>query len=271
MVFRQYSPSKALSAYIKCYWILESEFVPGEPERILPDGCTELIFHYGDQYKRISEEGATEQPKSLLVGQIKRAIRVQPTGKTGMLGIRFYPWGLYPFTVMPVNELTEQFVEADILFKQADNLSEQLCSSLSQQEMIEYTEAFLLSIISKQHQKYFYHADKFSGIIPELLKDTSEASVSHLAITANMSERQFNRKFNEITGLSPKHFIRIARMQQFIHSYRGVRNSTSLHSLIYGCGYYDPAHFTRDFKDIAGINPSAYFEELKDLGSAMLL
>ena len=271
MIFRQYSPSKALSGYIKCYWILESEFVPDEPERILPDGCTELIFHYGDQYERISEEGATEQPKNLLVGQIKRAIRLQPTGKTGMLGIRFYPWGLYPFTAMPVNELTEQFVEADVLFKQAGDLSEQLCSSLGQQEIIQHTEAFLLSIINKRHRKHFYHADKFSGIIPELLKDTSDASVTGLAASANLSVRQFNRKFNEVTGLAPKQFIRIARMQQFIHSYRSVRDSASLHSLIYDCGYYDPAHFTHDFKNISGINPSAYFEELKDLGSAMLL
>jgi AraC-like DNA-binding protein len=267
MLFRQYQPSEALSAYIKCYWILESEYSPGPPERILPDGCTELIFHYGDSYSRVAEGGMKEQAKTLLVGQIKRAIQLQANGKTGMLGVRFYPWGLHAFMGIPVSELTEQHVDAKLIFRQLAELEDQIASA-KHEEMIQKTESFLLEVFRKQKQKYFYQADRFAGILRQMAY-SDEHAVSAMAIAANMSVRQFNRKFNEVTGLSPKHYMRIGRVQQFIGKYRA--DTTSLSSLIYECGYYDPAHFSHDFKDIAGVNPSEYFEGLQDLGSAMLL
>ena len=251
MLFRQFQPSKELSGYIKCYWILECEYQPGLPERILPDGCTELIFHYGDSYSRLSEEGLTDQAKSLLVGQIKRAIQLQANGQTGMLGVRFYPWGLHALMGVPVSELTDQHIDARLIFKQLSELEEQV-NNRGHEGMIERTEGFLLRILKGQKQKHFYQANRFAAII-------------------NMSVRQFNRKFNEVTGLSPKHYLRITRMQEFISQYRQWGDAKSLSSVIYDCGYYDPAHFCHDFKDIAGVKPSEYFEGLQDLGSAMLL
>jgi AraC-like DNA-binding protein len=270
VIFRQYRPSKALAAYIKCYWVLESEYFPGPPERILPDGCTELIFHYGDNYHRISDGKPLEQPKNILVGQIKQAIELQATGKTGMFGIRFHPWGLYPFTGVPSDKFADLHIESGQFFKDIHVLSEQF-QFLGHEEMVVHVEAYLIGVFKKQKQRHFYDADRFAAIIPEMLKDVSSVSVSSIAGMANMSERQFNRKFGEVIGLSPKHFIRIARVQQFVNSYNPGNRQRSLGDLIYDCGYYDPAHFSKDFKDIAGVSPSIYFEGIQDLGKAMLL
>lgn len=250
--------------------MLECEYFPGPPERILPDGCTELIFHYGDKYQRISDGQPMEQPKNILVGQIKQAIELQALGRTGMFGIRFHPWGLYPFTGVPTGEFTDMHIESEQFFKDINDLSEQF-HLLGHEEMVGYVETFLMSIFKKRKQRFFYDADRFSAIIPEMMKDVSIASVSGMASMANMSERQFNRKFGEVIGIAPKHFIRIQRIQQFINAYQQTQDTTTLSGLIYDCGYYDPAHFSKDFKDIAGLNPSQYFEGLQDLGKAMLL
>jgi AraC-like DNA-binding protein len=250
--------------------VLECEFFPGPPERILPDGCTELIFHYGDNYQRISGGEPIEQPKNILVGQIKQAIELQATGMTGMFGIRFHPWGLYPFTGVPGDTFADMHIESSQFFKDINDLSEQF-HLLGHEEMVTYVETFLVNIFKNQKQKRFYDADRFAAIIPLMLQDISTISVNSIAGLANMSERQFNRKFGEVVGLSPKHFIRIARIQQFINSYQRTADVATLSGLIYDCGYYDPAHFSRDFKDIAGVSPSVYFEGLQDLGKAMLL
>ncbi|HYD20063.1 MAG TPA: helix-turn-helix domain-containing protein [Flavipsychrobacter sp.] len=269
MLFRQFQPSKALSAYVKCYWILECEYYPGPPERILPDGCTELIFHYGDSYSRVSGKGLEEQAKTLLVGQIKRAIELQANGRTGMMGVRFYPWGLHALMGIPVSELTGQHIDARLIFKQLSELEEQV-NNCGHEGMIQSTEDFLLKILKHQKQKHFNQADRFAAIIKHI-SGTDDNAVGVMAASANMSVRQFNRKFNEVTGLSPKHYLRITRMQEFISQYRQSGDAKSLSSVIYDCGYYDPAHFSHDFKDIAGVKPSEYFEGLQDLGSAMLL
>ncbi len=249
---------------------MESDCAPGIPERILPDGCAELIFHFGDKFQRLSGDSHTDQPDMLLVGQLKKAIVLQATGKTGILGIRFYPWGLYPFTGAPADEFTDRHIASEDHFKSISHLADNLYGN-SQGDMLRHAEGFLLGLLKQRKQKYFNEADRFAALLPEMMKDTTGLSVGNAAAMANMSVRQFNRKFGEVIGLSPKHFIRIARMQQFIHSYRMADTESSLSSLIYDCGYYDPAHFSRDFKDIAGVNPSEYFEDLQDFGKAMLL
>lgn len=269
--FRQYKPSQSLSAYIKCYWILQSDCFPGPPERILPDGCAEIIFHFGDHYRRISGDTYVEQPKTVLVGQIRQAIELQATGMTAMLGVRFQPWGLYPFTGIAGDALTDQHLDPTQFFRAIDDLSDQFhLLQLSDSQMVSRVEAFLIDTFRKQKQKAFYEADRFAAIIPDILRNQSGMSVSSMAAMANMSERQFNRKFGEVIGLSPKHFMRIARLQQFIGAYQGNAHTT-LSDLIYDCGYYDPAHFSRDFKNIAGVSPSLYFEGMQDLSRAMLL
>jgi AraC-like DNA-binding protein len=270
MVFRQFSPSRELSAYVKCYWVLETDCPPGPAERILPDGCCELIFHYGDKFNRLTEDGFSEQPASLLVGQIRSAILLQATGRTGMFAIRFHPWGLYPFTGIPANEFTGAHLAAETLFPDMGELQEILVFSGDHEAMALHAGKFLLRILSKRKQRYFYNADRFAGIIRRMTGSAPGLSVTAVATLANMSERQFNRKFNEVTGLSPKHFMRITRMQQFIDDHmRG--NGQPLSQLIYEHGYHDPAHFSHDFRSIAGINPTEYFEGLDGLGSAMLL
>lgn len=41
--------------------------------------------------------------------------------------------------------------------------------------------------------------------------------------------------------------------------------STDYHQIIHDLGYYDQAHFIRDFKDIIGISPLKYLNGVKQL------
>ena len=45
--YREYPIRRVLASFIKCIWSLESDGpVYTLPERILPDGCVELVFHF---------------------------------------------------------------------------------------------------------------------------------------------------------------------------------------------------------------------------------
>jgi Domain of unknown function (DUF6597) len=50
---REYPIHPALAPYVKCVWSLESDTpVHGSGrERILPDSCVELVFHFHDPYR----------------------------------------------------------------------------------------------------------------------------------------------------------------------------------------------------------------------------
>ncbi len=58
MNYQTFEPNQDLTPLIKCYWTLESpkEETP-QKQTIVPDGCMEMIFHYGDLYRQYTENG----------------------------------------------------------------------------------------------------------------------------------------------------------------------------------------------------------------------
>lgn len=61
MDYQTYKTNEDLATFIKCYWTLESpEEDKAERQTIIPDGCVEMIFHYGDLYKQYTENSNLE-------------------------------------------------------------------------------------------------------------------------------------------------------------------------------------------------------------------
>ena len=81
MHYREIPPSPKLSRYVESFWRLESGSKPDmvAREKILPDGCVELIFNLADPFRRFHANGEIEkQPRLLIAGQMRRF-----TGRTG--------------------------------------------------------------------------------------------------------------------------------------------------------------------------------------------
>src|SRR6476620_3853489 len=118
MNYLTFDPNKDLNTFVKCYWSLESpkEENP-QKQTIVPDGCMEMIFHYGDLYKQYTENGnSIIQPKCFLIGQLTRPLQIEPTGKTGIFSVRFRPDGFSPFATIPIKEMENTAVSLEKLF-----------------------------------------------------------------------------------------------------------------------------------------------------------
>jgi hypothetical protein len=101
---REYPVDPALVQFIKCIWSLESErpITDAPRERILPDGCVELVFHFHDSFRTHFPSGrAALQPASFVVGQMKRFLEIEPAGRAGFVAVRFSPTELTAFSVSP--------------------------------------------------------------------------------------------------------------------------------------------------------------------------
>jgi AraC-like DNA-binding protein len=79
-------------------------------------------------------------------------------------------------------------------------------------------------------------------------------SVQDLADEAGLSLRQFQRRFQTLTGLNPKHYARICRIGQAVHR-KELEPGASWTELALECGYADQSHFIRDFKALTGALP----------------
>src|SRR5262249_45351761 len=96
----------------------------------------------------------------------------------------------------------------------------------------------------------------------------SRISVSATARHAGLSMRQFERRFREAVGISPKLFSRMQRFQHVFHALEGPHTDWVTEAI--RCGYFDQAHLIRDFREFTGATPTALLSEEVDLARRLL-
>lgn len=257
MLYREFTPIPALSKFIKCIWTLEGRSHDlTSREKVLPDGCMELMFHYGDAFKCYREEGKPgTQPHSFVFGQITRSIELAPPGNIGIIAVRFYPQGLQPFMRFSLKELTDQWISSEDVFGKAwKEVEDKLFEAATVEMKAELLQAFLLQQLLKNNNYDHLAAEWVSRI----LASKGMASVDDLIKGQRISYRQMERRFTSAVGINPKMLSRITRLQQFLKVVQhGQVNS--LTALAYDMGYYDQSHFVKDFKSFTGLTPRQYF------------
>ncbi len=257
MNYQTFEPSIELTTLIKCYWTLESpkEETP-EKQTIVPDGCIEMIFHYGDLYRQYTDNGKSIiQPKCFAIGQLTRPLDIEPTGETGIFAVRFHPNGFLPFATIPIKEMENTAVSLEKLFKNDGRKIEQnILTASSTFERIKLIETFLLNRLADTKT-----IDRIvKSIVETILTANGQLSVDELSKQTNIHRRQLERKFSSAIGLSPKQLSKTIRLQATLKMLLS-KKFTSLTTLAYENEFYDQAHFIRDFKDLTGFTPKEFY------------
>lgn len=259
MRYSEHKVAPILAKHIECVWLLESggEAVSDSPERLLPDGCIELILNFGDLFREHKEAGQSNlQPRRFVVGQMTRPVLVSPTGRVQILGIRFAPGGTLPFFPCSPGELTNRITPlADAANALEQELSGRIFEARSLPEKIRLLETALI--------KHLLTVDSgrasLQGAISRIIRAGGQTSIDLLANDLGISGRQLERRFLNEVGLGPKLLCRILRFQQV---FRAVESADPNWAKIAAdCGYYDQAHLIRDFRQFAEQTPGLLFEQ----------
>lgn len=259
MDYQVLNPVAELQPFVKCFWTMEAEREE-QPirQRIVPDGCMEMIFNYGDRFRQYFEDGTSIlQPKSFVFGQITSFIEVAPTGVTGIIATRFLPEGLTPFLDIAVAELENKAVSIEEVFgEKGKQLEQDVISASDNQQRISIIETFLFSRLTEPKA-----IDAITRACVEVIfQSQGQLGVVELADKVNVNRRNMERKFTAAIGMSPKQLSRVARLQATLKML-DQKKYTSLTSLAYENGYYDQAHFIKDFKEFTGMSPKSFFGE----------
>ncbi len=270
MLFKTYTPAAVLAPHIRSFWTLEMDEVPQKQELILPDGCMELIFHYGDAYCTNIRDINEPQPYNIVIGQIEKAIELKPTGRTGIISARFHPWGFYTLTGIPADKLRNNYLPASDVFGNAvEELAQQLSIAAHEDKVLLLTD-FLTHRLAIRKEDYYKKETTYIQALQELEKENGNIPVAEMAERCNVSVRQFSRTISKLIGLPPKHYARILRLHAFLNNYNTDR-SQSLTNALYAAGYYDQAHFIKEFRDISSYAPSEFFKGNNEMAELMLL
>ena len=253
MHYSETKPKALLRRFVECFWTLESERPSSEAERILPDGCVELILNFGAEFSQHCEEQRKLQPRNFLVGQMTGPILISPTGAVRLIGIRFHPGGTLPFLRLPLHEITDQVVELGSLSSKLErDLLNATSTSTTLAEKVTAVEDFLTrELLSRKHDS------RLTQLAARIVETGGLVSVDQLANDAGISSRQLERRFLREVGLGPKLLGRIIRFQQV---FRAVEQCDAAWATVaIECGYYDQAHLIRDFHQFARQTPAVLF------------
>jgi AraC-like DNA-binding protein len=90
---------------------------------------------------------------------------------------------------------------------------------------------------------------------------TIESLLQNLSVT----ERTLERKFKLHIGITPKRFSDIVRLNISAKRMQQLKTGRSLTAIAYESGYFDQAHFIKEFKKYTGITPHQYQAQARPL------
>jgi AraC-like DNA-binding protein len=257
-MYRLQPPSIPLRPFVENFWYHEGVSASHFFERLLPDGAIELIIDLTDTPKTWSDAGGVRTVRSgWISGQHSRHIVIEAAKRSCMIGARFHPGGAYPFLDVPVSELNDDVVELESVWgAAAAQLRERLLAAASIEKRFELLERALVRRAGARIEI----DPGLAFVLGKLRQDPGGASIRDLADGIGMTQKRLVRTFEEKVGLKPKTLARVLRFQNVL--LRIERESRVSWSFLAGeAGYYDQAHFIREFEALSGLQPSRYLVE----------
>lgn len=257
MNYQTYKPHKNLESIVKFYWTLEVPFDPNnQKQKIVPDGCIEMTFNFGDKIKRFtSETDFILHPNAMVMGQRTKSFDILPIGNVDTFAICFYPIGFANFVTMPLENLVDKEVPISELFGQieAHILEQQMTQADDTRQRIGIIEAFLLKMLVGKNTI----SNIVKSTVDVLLKTNGTTPINDILIDDISKRRQLERHFRKQIGISPKQLSKAIRLQATLNLLLNKKLET-LTDIAYESEYFDQNHFIKDFKDLVGVTPKEY-------------
>lgn len=231
MDFQWVAPSPAASEFVDHYWILDSA-EPSPAQRVVPDGCPELIIHLGAAFESRMANEWRRQPRSFVAGQLIAPLFLRGTGPARILGATFRPDGLRGVLDARADELTGDLHALDT----------------GEIDCIGQLDAWLVRRSRRRADPLVTEA------VRRIADSRGSCDIASLARCLGISTRSLERRFLASTGLPPKRF---ARMRRFQAVFPRIEEGADWAAAAVSCGYYDQAHLVRDFREFAGEPPAS--------------
>jgi AraC-like DNA-binding protein len=217
---------------------------------ILPDGCVDILY-----------STVRGEPVGLTVaGLMTTPLRCDLEAGRSIFGVRFHPGmaGAFLRDAALLNDKVEPL--ESIWGAAARSMLERLADASTLQSMAQVMDGFLRPAEPPDP------AERAMERLP-----AASVPLDRLVSDAGLSERHFRRACVERTGVSPKYLRRILRFRnavERIHSAASGAAQPNWAHMAAACGYYDQAHFIREFQEFAGSTPGRFLQS-QDRGAGL--
>ena len=257
----QIRPHPALAHLVRHYLILDGLQPANSPHRLFADGNTGLVFNL-DNAALCMEGNSPAVHSSWLYGQVKTYHDLSFTGRINWIVVVLQPYGAYHLWGVPAMEWYNGFFPAsDVLSARINDITHALLKEKQLNERIRLLDNFLLQQIdhSVSPDPMIVQAVQYIVMHEGML------TVESLLQTLSVTERTLERKFKLHIGITPKRFSDIVRLNISAKRMQKMKERHRLTGVAYESGYFDQAHFIKEFKKYTGITPHQYHAQARQL------
>ena len=250
---RRLPPAPDLAPWVENHWVLRWDLPEGVayPSQVLPHPTCNLTVERG------LRRPGTPDAAVLVTGPVTRRFDVETTGRGWVWGVRFRPGGLPALAGVDAGGLAERTVAAsevlpDDVVAALDAVHDTGLPPESDRLRVESALRPLAGEPDPDHQLVL-------ALVAEMLADRSLLRVAQLTERHGLAPRRLQRLFRRYVGVGPKWVLARYRMHDVLAALDAGHDG-SLADLAAEHGWYDQAHFTRDFTALVGVTPGRYRE-----------
>lgn len=235
----RYPPDADTGRYVERHWAVHWDLTEPYDVQLIPHPCVNLTFlpGVGGQVHGVGTRPSTH-----------------PLRDTGsVFGVKFRPGGFHALTSVPVAPLVDKSRPLEDVFgSAAADLSSAVLAAEGDAERVRTVASFLSERLPEAPDPQY---SLLLDAVSVMLDDCTVTRVDGVAERVGVSVRTIQRAFREYVGVSPKWIIRRYRMHDGAERLAAGEDPSTVAADL---GWFDQAHFTRDFTALIGMTPAAY-------------
>ncbi len=267
MEYREFSPDSMFTHHVECFWELDlnPEEVNRHYEVWAPDCTFDMMFSRYPVCLKFTNERTWQvvAAGASFVGQKTSGLKLLVKQRQKVFGIRFKPFAFAHLFPLSPGQLNNRAMALDQLFelKKSDReLIRYILGAPSLENQRIHCESLVTSLLNSK----FYVDQTFRAQLNYIMERKGALKIRELFSEFGISKVTLRKHFLEKMGLSPKKVSRIWRLNHFLELKRKASNH-NLTILALESGYYDQAHFIREFKSFFHYCPTQLFQNESQL------
>lgn len=245
VTYQEFLPDSALQGFIYCYWQLRTTAPLDEPffYRVVADGCIDIFFELHNP------------AENFVMGFCKKYTEFPLENSFDYVGVRFLPSMFPQLFKINASELSNRFENLGIVVPgTAQFIATAFEPELPLAEIKRRLDDYFLHWVAGVD---FNHDPRLYGALAMILQNFGVLNVEK-DLDTGLSPRQLRRLFEYYIGDSVKTFSQVVRFQNILRA-KPSQQSLRENKLFYDNGYYDQAHFIKEFKNLYGVTPGKAF------------
>lgn len=245
-------PPLALGGHVKYFWSVEVDALRDKLFSIntFVDDSSGIIFFKPKAEVALINKGQNVL-NAFLYGQTMIPSESLCVGSFKALGVLFYPHAIHELYGVPASDLT------NVTLSLTDFLPEDWVKQVMDSECPQHQIRLISDHLIRQLSMIRSEDKMIKHCVSKIKASHGLVQVRDLCSFYKLSERQFERRFQSVVGVSPRHYIKVTRFQEAISRIRSGKYKR-LSQIAHELQYTDQSHFIRHIRELSGINPKTF-------------